>query len=144
MARLLTSAETVLVASPGYLARHGLPTCPVDLSRHQLLAFSSAANANTWVLEDEEGVTENIAVRGALTTDAIPALHAAALAGAGIAAFTERTARPELMRGGLVRVLPNYRLGVSHYYALYPFTRHLSPRARAFIDFMAGYYRGPA
>jgi DNA-binding transcriptional LysR family regulator len=144
MARLLTTAETVLVASPGYLAKHGLPTCPQDLSRHQLLASSSTTNANAWTFEDEQGVAETIALRGTLTTDAIPALHAAALAGAGIAAFTERTARPELMRGGLVRVLPVYRLGFSHYYALYPFTRHLSPRARAFIDFMAGYYHGLA
>lgn len=138
MARRLTRSDTVLVASPAYLATHGLPVNASDLDRHQLLAF--AAGPDSWHLTGDTGQTERVAVRGALVADAITALYAAALAGAGIAAFTERTARSELARGGLVRVLPQYHAGNSHYYALYPHTRHLTPRARAFIDFMAEHY----
>lgn len=140
MARLLTRSDTVLVASPAYLAAHGLPVSAADLAGHQLLAFAGAAQP--WTLTDASGNVARIAVRGMLAVDAIPALHAAAVAGAGIAAFTERTARTELARGGLVRVLPQYHAGVSHYYALYPQTRHLAPKVRAFIDFMADHY-GP-
>lgn len=140
MARRLAESETVLVAAPAYLAMHGLPVNASDLARHQLLAFAAAPDI--WQLTDATGRTERVAVRGTLTADAITALYAAALAGAGIAAFTERTARSELARGGLVRVLPQYHAGSSHYYALYPQTRHLAPRARAFIDFMAEHYAG--
>ncbi|KAI3590746.1 Transcriptional regulator, LysR family [Cupriavidus sp. U2] len=136
MARRLARSDTVLVASPAYLATAGLPVNASDLPGHQLLAFAAAPD--TWQLTDANGQTERVAVRGALAADAITALYAAA--GAGIAAFTERTARSELARGGLVRVLPQYHAGASHYYALYPQTRHLTPRARAFIDFMAEHY----
>lgn len=138
MARRLAESETVLVASPAYLAGHGLPVNARDLAHHELLAFAAAPDI--WQLTDAQGQTERVAVHGTLTADAITALYAAALAGAGIAAFTARTARSELARGGLVRVLPQYHAGSSHYYALYPHTRHLAPRARAFIDFMAGHY----
>jgi len=138
MAKRLAVSDTVLVASPTYLATHGLPVHARDLAGHRLLSF--AGGADTWCLTDAQGETERVAVRGGLAADAITALYAAALAGAGIAAFTERTVRTELARGGLVRVLPHYRAGASHYYALYPQTRHLSPRTRAFIDFMARHY----
>ncbi|PLQ00666.1 LysR family transcriptional regulator [Cupriavidus pauculus] len=138
MAKRLAGSDTVLVAAPAYLATHGLPVNASDLAHHQLLAFTAAPV--TWQLTDEKGHTERVAARGALAADAITALYAAALAGAGIAAFTERTARSELARGGLVRVLPQYHAGTSHYYALYPHTRHQNPRARAFIDFMADHY----
>lgn len=140
MARLLATSDTVLVASPAYLARHGVPGSVADLAHHQLLGFSGASHADSWTLENAQGDVEQVAVQTTLATDAVPALHAAALAGVGIAAFTARTARPELARGGLVHVLPQYRLGTSHYYALFPRTRHLTPRARAFIDFMAVHY----
>lgn len=140
MAKTLTASDTVLVASPAYLARHGLPQSPEDLARHQLLAFGGAAHAGEWLLTDGDGRAVTVALRGMLVTDAIPALHAAVLAGAGIATFTERTVRSDLARGALVRVLPHCNAGASHYYALYPHTRHLAPRARAFIDFMAAHY----
>ncbi|MBY4732371.1 LysR family transcriptional regulator [Cupriavidus pauculus] len=142
MAKVLTVSDTVLVASPGYLAQHGAPESVEDLSNHRLLVFTGAASTGEWTLVDHHGKTERVAVRGALSSDAIPALHAAALAGAGIAAFTAHTAHAEIARGALVRVLPQHRIGTSHYYALYPHTRHLTPRARAFIDFMAGHYAG--
>ncbi|GJG98666.1 LysR family transcriptional regulator [Cupriavidus pauculus] len=139
MARVLAASDMVLVASPAYIDAHGMPASPAELAAHQLLAFSGAPQ--TLTLTDVRGQAEQVAMRGMLTTDAITALHASALAGAGIAAFTERTARTDLARGGLVRVLPQYHAGTSHYYALYPQTRHLAPRARAFIDFMATHYR---
>jgi DNA-binding transcriptional LysR family regulator len=141
MAKSLTASDTVLVASPAYLARHGLPVSAADLAQHAVLSFTGANRTGEWTLTAPDGAVEHVGVRGGMSTDTITALYAAALAGTGIAAFTERTVRTELARGGLVRVLPQYRLGTSHYYALYPHTRHLTPRARAFVEFMAAHYR---
>lgn len=141
MAKLLTSSDTVLVASPGYLAQRGLPSAPADLANHRLLAPLRAGQPNEWTLADTADATHRVALAGTFTSDAIPALFSATLAGLGIAAFTERTVRTELARGTLVRVLPQYRAGIYNYYALYPRTRHVNPRARAFIDFMAAHYR---
>ncbi|MBN4667143.1 LysR family transcriptional regulator [Pandoraea nosoerga] len=147
MAKGLTASDTVLVASPTYLAQHGLPASPDDLARHHALVFAgartlSAPTAPTeWTLSAPDGSAHRVVLNGAVTSDAITAVFAAALAGAGIAAFTERTVRAELARGTLVRVLPQYSAGRSHYYALYPHTRHVNPKVRAFVDFMAEHYR---
>jgi DNA-binding transcriptional LysR family regulator len=77
-----------------------------------------------------------------LRTDAITAPYSAALAGAGIAAFTRQTVQTDIGSGRLFQVLPEHTLGSRHYYALYPQTRHVRPKVRAFVDHMAEHYRG--
>ncbi len=59
----------------------------------------------------------------------------------GIAAFTWNTAQPSVACGHLVRVLPNCALGKRIDYALYPQTRHVAPKVRAFVDYMSEHYR---
>ena len=83
----------------------------------------------------------SVELNGRLTFDAITALYSAALAGAGIAAFTRHTVQTDMARGHLVHLLPGYSLGTRHYYALYPQTRHVAPKVRAFVDHMAEHYR---
>ncbi len=78
---------------------------------------------------------------GRFRSNTISALHAATLAGAGIACFTQATVRSDLAQDRLVPILPNYSLGERHYYALYPQSRHLAPKVRAFVDHMAEFYR---
>ncbi|VVD83015.1 LysR family transcriptional regulator [Pandoraea aquatica] len=140
-AKLLTASETVLVASPAYLSQAGLPRTPEALASHQCLRFAGANSPDAWTITAPDAQVHRVTLDGAFTTDAITALFAAALAGSGIAAFTERTVRAELSLGTLVRVLPQCTLGRSHYYALYPQTRHVNPKVRAFIGFMTEHYR---
>ncbi|ODP35311.1 LysR family transcriptional regulator [Pandoraea sp. ISTKB] len=141
VAKRLTVSNTVLVASPAYLSQYGLPRTPNDLLSHRCLRFAGANVPDVWNVTGTDGQTQRIALQHGFTSDAITALFAASLAGQGIAAFTERTVRAELAHGTLVRVLPQHSLGDSHYYALYPQTRHVSPKVRAFIDFMVEHYR---
>ncbi|MCX4146501.1 LysR family transcriptional regulator [Paraburkholderia madseniana] len=141
VARTLTVSDIVLVASPAYLAQHGLPRTPLQLAKHELLTFSGAHPADHWVLTSGRGAPTHVELNGRLTFDAITALYSAALAGAGIAAFTRHTVQTDLARGRLVHLLPGYSLGTRHYYALYPQTRYVAPKVRAFVDHMAGHYR---
>lgn len=136
-ARLLTRSPMVLVASTHYLQDQGEPCHPEHLRGHALLGF---AGGGDWLLRDGAGELTRMALGRGFKSDTISALHAAAVAGMGIAAFTETTVREDLRIGRLVRVLPEYALGEWQYYALYPQTRHLPPQARAFIDFMAQHY----
>jgi DNA-binding transcriptional LysR family regulator len=136
-ARLLTRSSLVLVASAPYLHEHGEPCHPEHLHEHALLGF---AGGGDWLLRDGAGELTRIAQGRGFKSDTISALHAAAVAGMGIAAFTETTVREDLRTGRLVRVLSDYGLGEWQYYALYPQTRHLPAQARAFIDFMARHY----
>lgn len=140
-ARLLTRSALVLVAAPAYVQRRGLPRSVQALEGHELLAFSGTGE---WCLADEHQRAVKVGTAGAFQSDTITVLHAAALAGLGIAAFTQATVQGDLREGRLVRILPGHTLGARHYYALYPQTRHLAPPVRAFIDFMAHHYSSAA
>ncbi|WP_241332061.1 LysR family transcriptional regulator [Burkholderia cenocepacia] len=140
VARVLTESDIVLVASPAYVARCGLPVVPQDLREHELLTHAGPAAAAEWIVQPAQGEAVHIELQGSLKTDAITATYAAALAGLGIAAFTRHTVQSELARGQLVRILPGCTLGTRCYYALYPQTRHLAPKVRVFVDHMAAHY----
>lgn len=142
VAKTLTVSDVVLVASPAYLAQHGLPQTADQLAEHELLTFTCALEANEWLLISAQGASTRVAPLSRLKTDAITALYSAALAGAGIAAFTRQTVQTDLKSGRLVQILPGCTLGSRHYYALYPQTRYVAPKVRAFVDHMAGHYRG--
>lgn len=139
VARLLTVSDMLLVASPAYVARHGLVRQVRELAEHQLLAF---AGGSDWALTDARGVTTQIRANGRFKADSISSLHAAALAGVGIAAFTRATVQDDLLSGRLVQILPNYTLGQRHYYALYPHARHMALKVKVFVEFMTEHYRG--
>lgn len=143
VARTLVESDIVLVASLAYLARHGLPVAPKELVKHELIAFSGSQTATEGVIELPHGEAVRMSLQGWLTTDAITAAYSAALAGVGIAALTWNTVRPALARGHLVHVLPGCTLGKRLYYALYPQTRHVAPKVRAFVDYMSEHYRKP-
>lgn len=138
VARLLTVSPVVMVASPAYVFRCGLPRSVAELSGNRLLTFASAAQ---WSLANKRGEPISLMPNSTFHTDTISALHAYALAGGGVAAFTLVTVQDDLLAGRLVRILPEYTLGVRHYYVLYPHVRNLPAKVRAFVDFMVEYYR---
>lgn len=138
VARLLTVSDMLLVAAPAYVARQGLVRHVRELGEHHLLGF---AGGSDWLLNDSRGVTTPVSAQGRFKSDSISALHAAALAGVGIAAFTRATVQEDLLRGRLVQILPNYSLGQRHYYALYPHARHVALKVQVFVEFMAEHYR---
>src|SRR5450830_908597 len=138
VARTLTVSKLVLVASPAYVNRHGLPRTAQELDGHRLLAFIGASS--DWELCPPRGAPVKVTPTGQFKTNTLSALHAAALAGAGIACFTQATVRANFAQGQLVSILPNYSLGQRHYFALYPQSRYLAPNVRAFVDYMADFY----
>jgi DNA-binding transcriptional LysR family regulator len=140
VARRLAASSVLLVASPDYLRRHGAPTVPSDLGQHNCLVYTAALRASEWTLADAAGGEHTVAVRGTLQANTNVALRAAAVAGLGIANAAAFIVREELERGTLVEVLPGYRPRPRELYALYPQSRHLSPKVRAFVDYAASIY----
>ncbi|RPE77274.1 LysR family transcriptional regulator [Vulcaniibacterium tengchongense] len=137
VARRLAASERVLVASPSYVSRQGLPRSVAELAQHRMLRYRDDAGYEP---PDGAGRGRTQAEPG-LQVDTIAALHAAALAGIGIAAFTAKTVAGDIAGGRLLRVLPEHAFGVRHYYALYPHARHPPLKVRAFVEHMAEYYR---
>jgi DNA-binding transcriptional LysR family regulator len=138
VARRLAADQRILCASPDYLRRHGAPTAPDDLAKHDcLILVGHRGPQDVWTLLNRKRREVRIRVHGALETNLGESLRDAALAGLGIALHSTWLVCDDLRSGRLKVVLPNYPVIESGIYAVMP-QRHLVPtRVRAFIDFLA-------
>lgn len=142
IARRLFDARTIVCASPGYLEKHGVPQKPDDLWSHDCLAYGNLADPGRWVYRDEHDARGQVDVNVSLTASSGDFLCDAASRGLGIALQPTFIAGGKICSGELVPILQNYRWPVSPAWAVYPPTRHLSYRVRAFIDFLAEKFAG--
>ena len=128
-----------MVASPGYLARHGTPAAPAELASHQGLLV--APDARTWRLRHAMlGAAEAVPLPR-LVADESRVLLAAALAGLGIAILPEPHCRAELADGRLARVLPDWTAGSVTTTILTPHRRGELPAVRAVAEHLAAWIR---
>lgn len=145
VARRLAPARHFLAATPAYLASRGHPEQPRDLGQHDCLIYSYLTEGPTWRFHHRDGRTARVTVRGRLTANNGEALLAAALAGAGVAALPSFLLAEALRDGRLVPLLAGWRLGSDDagVYAVFPASRHLAPKVRVFVDFLAEQFGDP-
>lgn len=135
VARLLRSFEVGVFASPAYVKREGRPQTPPDLARHNCYNLPAALPSGLWTFV-RNGERHDVAVRGSVVSDVVPALLDLVLAGTGITLLPTDLAEPAVHAGTLVRLLEDWDLPPAPLYAVYLPTRHLAPKVRVFIDFM--------
>ncbi|WP_428000425.1 LysR family transcriptional regulator [Acidovorax sp.] len=140
IARPLARCDSVLVASPAYLARHGVPALPADLERHRCLSYANFGKS-VWELA-RGGETARVAVSSHFSANEATTLLRAALAGGGIALQPTYLANPHIASGELAAVLPEWGLPVMAINALYTSRRHQSPAVRALLDFLVDRFEG--
>ena len=134
IARRLTVSRRVICAAPAYLARHGTPATPADLARHNCLTLSTRPEFNVWEFGDRP--EEHLRVRGNLELNQADALYDACLAGIGLARVAGYLVEDDIRAGRLVPVLEGQLRESSTLYVVYPHRRHLTPKVRAFVDFL--------
>ncbi len=142
IARRLFDVRAVVCASPNYLNLHGTPQSPDDLRDHQCLVYSNLADPNKWGFEDRDGNKGTVKVSRVMTASSGDFLANAAAHGMGVVIQPTFIASQAIRSGKLVPVLTDYSWPISPAYAVYPPTRHLSYRVRAFIDFLAEKFAG--
>ncbi|MBR1219250.1 LysR family transcriptional regulator [Bradyrhizobium sp. U87765 SZCCT0131] len=140
--RKLAASRNIVCAAPDYLARHGAPQTPRDLRQHACIGYTYSATADEWVLLDAAGKPHSVTVRSCMHTNNADTARAAALAGRGIIWQPTFLIGADLRRGGLVRVLPDYRLADIDIMAVYPSRRHVSAKVRVMVEFLAEAFRG--
>jgi DNA-binding transcriptional LysR family regulator len=134
IARRLAPDRRVLVASPDYLNRRGQPRTPDDLAQHDCLVVGTL-DLWTFVGADRKPISRKVSP--ALRINDGGAVRDAACAGLGVAWMATWCAADELRSGALVPVLPDFPLvSTQSLWALYPSSRELAPKVRAFIDWM--------
>ena len=137
VARRLAPMRRCVCASPDYLARAGVPGSPDDLANHQCLGYSNTALPDQWSFAAPDGKPWPVKIKGRLRANNGDALRVAALKGLGLVSLPSFIVGGDLQAGTLVSVLGAYVPQDSGIYAVYPHSRHLSPKVRAFIDFLA-------
>lgn len=138
IARRLSACRHVVCASPEYLARRGRPERPDDLRKHAVIACRNQDAAHEWTFVQAGSGPVSVAVPAGSQMNSSLAIRAAVLRHAGIARLPTYVVGPDLRSGSLVRVLPDCGIAEAlSIYAIYPTRRHLSPKVRAFVDFMA-------
>jgi DNA-binding transcriptional LysR family regulator len=136
IARELAVSRRVICASPAYLAQHGTPATPADLARHNCLTLSTRPEFNVW--EFGERPEDHMRVTGNVELNQADALYDACLAGIGLARVAGYLVEEDIAAGRLVPVLTEQLKESSTLYVVYPHRRHLSPKVRAFVDFLVG------
>ena len=142
IARRLAPCRHVVVASPDYLATIGPPETPADLSHHNCLRYTLHGQESHWRF-DGPGGPADIAVEGSFGSDNGEMLMAAAEAGLGVLMVPTFIAAEALRHGRLKPVLGAYQMPDTGINAVFPHRRHLSPKVRAFVDFLAGRFGDP-
>lgn len=135
-AALMARFSTVPVASPAYVARHGLPGTPDELQRLEGIFHTRFEGGLTWTKTDSAEAISSSHQRQRIVADNATAMHSFALAGAGIAILPEWMVESDLTAGTLVRLLPGYTLPQQGVYAVYPNTRHIPAKVSMFIAFL--------
>ena len=132
IARRIGRACRVMVAAPAYIAAHGLPQRPDDLSGHNCLSYSLLATGTKCSLTGHVPVD----IRGNFRADSPDALRAAALAGSGIAVNARWLFEQDLAEGRLIEVLPDFPPIDMPIHLTMPPGRYLAARVRALADFL--------
>ncbi len=136
VARKLGESRRIICASPAYLERNGQPRTPEDLARHNCLTLSNNTPFNEWTFETEEG-RRVVQVSGNFETNLSDSLLQAVLAGTGIARLSAFMVGPYIKAGQLVPMLDDCNREMQIVHVVYPHRRHLPPKTRAFVDFLA-------
>lgn len=138
IARPLSTCASVICASPAYLAAHGTPRYPQDLSLHNCLTYSYFGKS-LWHFE-HRGTKSAVAVSGNLSANESLVLLAGTLQGAGISLQPYYSAAPLLAKGDLIELLPEYLPQAMGIYGIYTSRRQMPATLRTMLDFLVEWF----
>ena len=137
--RRLVQYRMAVCASPEYLAKHGRPEHPSELTKHNCLIFYDATNSKDgreWVFSGPDGDFP-VRISGNLETNSPIAFRMACVHGQGILIGPTPFLMDDLKSGALVPILDKFMRQQFSIDALYPHREHLPAKVRTFIDLLA-------
>ena len=136
--RAMGTFRQVIVGSPAYFARRGVPKEPEHLREHVCLQhrFPTSGKLRRWPVS-RDGETLDIELPTVAIATAVEPLTSLAEQGLGLTCAPDFTVRAQLARGSLVAVLQPYLDSPHVFRALWPSGRQISPKARVFVDYLS-------
>jgi DNA-binding transcriptional LysR family regulator len=144
VARCLVNTAPVVVAAPSYLARHPAPRTPMELTRHNCLAYDRAGRQHrTWRFM-RDGQSVEVHVTGDRSVDDASLARQWAVAGAGVLIKSPIELRQEMAEGRLVRLLSQWQIESYPLHAILPSGRFVPVRVRTLVSFLASRFESVA
>ena len=137
-ARFLGMNPWVMVASPAYLKKQGVPKRAQDLSGHAALIYSSVVGDDVWRMHTPKGDAVTVPVSGRFRSNNVSAVLAAARDGMGIALMPRYVASDSLTLGKVREVLPDHTLVEQEIHAVFPSPKLVPGKVSAFVAFLQG------
>lgn len=135
VARKLADAPRYLCASADYVARHGAPQTPAQLSDHEFIILTLLPAHHHLILK-KHGKESRVRLTGRIKTNSVIAARSLLLEGAGILALPNFQVAEDIQAGRLVRLLPDYDCGSAGVYAVYQNREFQQAKVRLFADFL--------
>lgn len=136
VARRVGEVRRLLVGSPAYLADRGTPAVPEDLKHHDVIAFTGLLPGREWRFVDE-GRDASIGLAPRVEVNDAAAAIAGAECGRGITIALSYMVAGAIAEGRLVPVLGRFTPPAVPVHLVYPQTRSMAAKVRAFLDFAA-------
>lgn len=131
VARRIGRERMIVCASPVYLAKHGTPSSPDELPKHNCLRIATLGR--TWTFRAGRH-THKISISGSLITDNIVMLRQATVDGIGLARLPISVVNTDIEAKRLQQVLPTYTMGEANVFIVHPYGKHMPTKVRAVID----------
>ena len=136
--RRVATLRQVTCASPGYLRKHGEPKSLADLTRHRAVNYVSRTTAKLFPFEFMvNGELQEVSIEGALSVFGAEIYSASAVAGLGIIQCPHYRMAALIEQGVMREILTDTPPPPMPVSVLYPHNRHMSPRVRVFVDWLA-------
>ncbi len=136
IAKKLCPVAPRIVASPGYLARHGRPSHPAELDSHHCLGYAYRQRRDVWQFSNAAGAEESVTPAGPLRVTNVDALIPTILAGLGIGELPEFIAEEYLADGRMELLLSDWTLPRGALYFVTPSARARPAKTEVLADFL--------
>ncbi|HUF56931.1 MAG TPA: LysR family transcriptional regulator [Thermohalobaculum sp.] len=136
IARKLCDVRMIVCAAPAFVERRGAPRAPGDMRGWPCLAYVGSERFDIWRYRDPAGASGSVQMTVAMRSNNGDVLGEAAAAGLGVTLQPSFIVHEALAEGRLRCLLSDHAWAESAIHVIYPETRHLSAKSRAFIDFL--------
>jgi DNA-binding transcriptional LysR family regulator len=135
IARKVATTRRVVVGTPDYFDRAGVPKTPAELIGHDVVIYTQDRGGGTWVFRKGDSKA-TVTLRGRLRLNSSEGVRAAVLSSLGLAVASQWLFKPELDCGAIRPILTEWSLPEIELWVVFPMGRLANAKARAFAAFV--------
>ncbi|NVZ63104.1 LysR family transcriptional regulator [Pseudomonas gingeri] len=134
-ARKVARCRRLVLGTPAYFERRGIPESPADLTDHEAVIYSLGGGGASWLFKKGQA-EQPVTLSGRVRVSAAEGVRTTVLSSYGLTLSSEWMFAPELASGEVVPVLEDWELPEMDLWAIFPTGRMASAKARAFIAYV--------